>query len=81
MADRELKQVLIPDVLVGERVDSALSKLLGLSRTLIIDLIEAGDITKKSKRITKSQKVELGDHFEVLLPEVKVKGEIGRAHV
>ena len=74
MADRELKQVLIPEGLVGERVDSALSKLLGLSRTVIIDLIEVGDVTKKGKRITKSQKVELGEHFEVLLPEVKVKG-------
>ena len=59
MADRELKQVLIPEGLVGERVDSALSKLLGLSRTVIIDLIEVGDVAKKGKRITKSQKVEL----------------------
>ena len=74
MVDRELKQVLIPEGLDGERVDAALSRLLGISRNVITELIEANEVTKKGKPITKSNKVNSGEHFEVLLPEAKVAG-------
>ena len=76
MADRELKQILIPEGLVGERVDAALSRLLGISRTTVADLIDAGEVTKKGKSVTKSSKVEVGEHFEILLPEVKPVGQL-----
>lgn len=76
MANRELKQVLIPEGLAGERVDAALSRLLGISRTVVSELIELGEITKKGKPITKSAKVDVNEHFEVLLPEVKSIGKL-----
>lgn len=76
MADRELKQILIPEGLVGERVDAALSRLLGISRTTVADLIDAGEVTKKGKSVMKSSKVEVGEHFEILLPEVKPVGQL-----
>jgi 23S rRNA pseudouridine1911/1915/1917 synthase len=74
MAERELKQVFIPEGLEGERLDAALSRVLGISRTTITDLIDAGEVTKRGKSVTKSAKVETGEHFEVLLPAVKESG-------
>ncbi len=76
MAERELKQVIIPEGLVGERVDAALSRLLGISRTVVADLIDASEVNKRGKSVVKSLKVEAGDHFEVLLPAVKPTGEL-----
>ena len=74
MGNRELKQVLIPEGLEGERLDSALSRLLGVSRTSIADLIDSGEVTKKGAPVIKSSKVVTGEHFEILLPEVKPTG-------
>jgi 23S rRNA pseudouridine1911/1915/1917 synthase len=71
MAERELKQVLIPEGLAGERIDAALSRILGISRSVVADLIESGEINKKGKSVIKSEKVSTGEHFEVLMPEVK----------
>ena len=76
MAERELKQVIIPEGLDGERVDAALSRLLGISRTVVADLIDASEVNKRGKSVVKSLKVEAGDHFEVLLPAVKPTGEL-----
>ena len=44
MANRELKQILIPEGLDGERVDLAISRILGLSRSSVAELIEANEI-------------------------------------
>jgi 23S rRNA pseudouridine1911/1915/1917 synthase len=74
MANRELKQVFIPEGLDGERLDAALSRMLGISRTIVSELIEAGEVTKRGKEVVKSAKVTSGEHFEVLLPEVKPTG-------
>ena len=74
MGNRELKQVLIPEGLEGERLDAALSRLLGVSRTSIADLIDSGEVTKKGAPVIKSSKVVTGEHFEILLPEVKPTG-------
>lgn len=74
MGSRELKQVLIPEGLEGERIDAALSRLLGVSRTSIAELIDSGEVTKKGAPVTKSSKVATGEHFEILLPEVKPTG-------
>jgi 23S rRNA pseudouridine1911/1915/1917 synthase len=76
MAERELKQVIIPEGLDGERVDAALSRLLGISRTVVADLIDESEVNKRGKSVVKSLKVEAGDHFEVLLPAVKPTGEL-----
>lgn len=74
MASRELKQVLIPEGLDGERVDLALSRVLGLSRSSMVELIEANEVKKSGKVILKSERVATGEHFEILMPEVQVSG-------
>ena len=43
---REVRFVSIPEGLHQERVDAALSRLLGLSRSTVVTLIENGEITE-----------------------------------
>ena len=69
MAQRESKIISIPEGLAGERIDSALSRLLGLSRTVVASLIDSDDISLNGKVATKSDRVSTNDHIEVLLPE------------
>ena len=47
MSEREVRNLIIPEGLNQERVDAALSRLLGLSRNVIVGLIESDEeITK-----------------------------------
>ena len=41
---RELRTLSVPEGVEGERIDSALTRVLGLSRTSVVKLLEAGDI-------------------------------------
>jgi 23S rRNA pseudouridine1911/1915/1917 synthase len=67
--ERELKKVTIPDIEAGERIDVALTRCLGISRSIITKLIDDGDIKHRNKPVTKSEKVSTGQVIEVLLPE------------
>lgn len=69
MNSRESKTVTIPQMESGERIDVALCRCLGISRSIITRLIDDGDITYKGKPVTKSEKVSTGQVFQVLLPE------------
>ena len=51
MSSREVRNLSIPEGLNQERVDAALSRLLGLSRNVIVGLIESGEISKLGKPI------------------------------
>ena len=55
---RELKNVEIPLELDNERIDSALSRVLGFSRSVIVKLLDAGEITLGHRKLSKSDKVE-----------------------
>jgi 23S rRNA pseudouridine1911/1915/1917 synthase len=68
---RELKVVSIPDGLDQERVDAALSRLLGLSRSVVTTLIESGEITKSGRSVSKSDRVQSADLLEILMPPTK----------
>jgi 23S rRNA pseudouridine1911/1915/1917 synthase len=46
--------------------------MLGLSRSVIVDLIESGEISKSGKVVTKSDKVSTGDVLEILMPAAKL---------
>jgi 23S rRNA pseudouridine1911/1915/1917 synthase len=63
----EHKVVLIPDGLEGERVDAAIARLLGLSRTRIGDLISAGRVSLNGASVAKSDRVSSGEMLEVEL--------------
>ena len=42
MMARELRTLVVPEGVEGERVDSALTRVLGLSRTAVVRLLENG---------------------------------------
>ncbi len=69
---RQERVISIPEGLDQERVDAALARMLGLSRSVIVDLIESGEISKSGKVVTKSDKVSTGDVLEILMPAAKV---------
>jgi 23S rRNA pseudouridine1911/1915/1917 synthase len=66
---RELRTVLIPEGLDNERIDSALARILGLSRSVIVKLLEAEEVKLGHRILTKSDKVQSEQSITVLLPE------------
>lgn len=65
---RELRQLTVPEGVAGERIDSALTRVLGLSRTSIVKLLDDGDITTDNRAMQKSDRVAAGQIIEVLMP-------------
>lgn len=63
---------LVPDGLAGERVDAAASRMTGVSRSRIAELIESGGVQLNGRVVTKSDRVAAGDMLEVELTEPKV---------
>ena len=76
MSKREIRNLVIPEGLHQERVDAALSRLLGLSRNVIVGLIESGEISKSGKAVGKSDRVASGDQIEILLPAAKGEAKL-----
>ncbi|MEY3635898.1 MAG: hypothetical protein RL147_327 [Actinomycetota bacterium] len=68
MIQRELRTLSVPEGVAGERIDSALTRVLGLSRTSVVKLLEDGDITTNGKVMPKSERVTAGQVIEVLMP-------------
>lgn len=66
---RETKTVEIPEGLDNERIDSALARILGLSRSVIVKLLESKEISLGHRILGKSDKVQSGQVITVLLPE------------
>jgi 23S rRNA pseudouridine1911/1915/1917 synthase len=65
----EQKVVLVPEGLNGERVDAAIARMLGLSRSQVVGLIEAGRVLVDGATITKSDRVSVGSMLEVELAD------------
>ena len=76
MSEREFRNLIIPEGLNQERVDAALSRLLGLSRNVIVGLIESDEISKDGKAVGKSDRVISGDQLEVLMPAAKGEAKL-----
>ena len=68
MDSRELRTLAVPEGVAGERIDSALTRVLGLSRTAVVKLLEDGDITTSGHAMLKSERVGAGQIIEVRLP-------------
>jgi 23S rRNA pseudouridine1911/1915/1917 synthase len=65
----EARSLHVPDGLEGERVDAALARLFGLSRSGAADIIAAGDVLLDGREVaTKSERVQAGAWLEVTLP-------------
>ena len=58
----------VPGGLAGERVDAAIARMFGLSRTKAADLVASGDVHLDGVRPAKSERVEEGAFLEVTLP-------------
>ncbi len=69
---REFRSLAIPEGVDGERVDSALTRVLGLSRTVIARLLDLGEITMQGKPMLKSEKVQAGQVIDILMPDTFV---------
>ena len=66
---RESKSVEIPEGLDNERIDSALARVLGLSRSVIVKLLEAEEVKLGHRVLNKSDRVEKDQTISILLPE------------
>jgi 23S rRNA pseudouridine1911/1915/1917 synthase len=72
--------VYVPEGLDGERLDSALARMFGFSRTGAAELIATGDVLVDGKPAAKSDRVTAGTELTVTLPpspgaELAVKAE------
>lgn len=65
----QVRSLPVPDGLAGERVDAAVARLLGLSRTRVAELAESGDITLDGVPVGKSHRLTPGAWLEVQLPD------------
>ncbi|HET7303153.1 MAG TPA: RluA family pseudouridine synthase [Segeticoccus sp.] len=65
----EVRTLPVPSGLEGERVDAALARLFGLSRTRAADLAATGSVLVDQRPVGKSHRVRAGDWLEVTLPE------------
>jgi 23S rRNA pseudouridine1911/1915/1917 synthase len=65
----ERKVLLVPDGLDGERVDAAVARMLGLSRSQVVELIGTGRVLLDGGTISKSDRVNVGSMLEVELAD------------
>ena len=63
---------LVPDGLAGERVDAAASRMTGVSRSRVAELLAEGLVRLNGEVVAKSARVAGGDMLELELPDPKV---------
>jgi 23S rRNA pseudouridine1911/1915/1917 synthase len=70
MTDRRILQV--PDGLDGLRVDAAVARLFGLSRTSAASIADAGNVSLDGLLRSRSDRVKAQAWLEIVLPEARV---------
>jgi 23S rRNA pseudouridine1911/1915/1917 synthase len=68
MSEGEQRVLLVPEGLAGERVDAALARLFGFSRTRAADLVGRGLVHVDGAGVAKSDRVGAGAMLEVTIP-------------
>jgi len=66
----EQRVVLIPEGLAGERVDTAMARMFGVSRTRAADLIAQGNVQLDGAEVGKSDRVHPGAMLDVTIPKL-----------
>jgi len=66
----EQRTVTVPDGLAGERVDAAIARMFGLSRTRAAELIRTGHVAVDGQPPAKSDRVEPGSMLDVSIPSL-----------
>ena len=74
--EREKRAIQIDQAQDGQRVDTALAKALELSRSVVADLLNAGEVLQGKKPLSKSDRVSAGDRLTVLMPAIYVPLEL-----
>ena len=70
----------MPDGLEGERVDAAISRMFGFSRTKAAELAAAGKVQVDGSVVGKSERVHGGAWLEVEMPQARrARPDRGRA--
>ena len=64
----ERRTVTVPDGLAGERVDAAIARMFGLSRTRAAELVVSGHVSVDGAPPAKSDRVEAGAMLDVAIP-------------
>ena len=64
----EQRTVFVPDGLAGERVDAAMARMFGFSRTKAADLISQGLVLVDGGAVGKSDRVHAGSMLDVTIP-------------
>jgi 23S rRNA pseudouridine1911/1915/1917 synthase len=67
----DARTLFVPEGLEGERVDTALSRLFGVSRTKAAELAGSGTVQVNHRAVGKSERVSAGDLLEVALPRAE----------
>ncbi|MDO4911131.1 MAG: RluA family pseudouridine synthase [Corynebacterium sp.] len=65
----EHRSLPVPPGLEGLRVDAGVSKLLGMSRSSVADLVTGGHVLLDGRTVTKSERLVEGSFLEVTLPD------------
>jgi len=68
MTTPEMRQLAVPEGLDGERLDAALARMFGLSRSRAAELIGDGLVLLDGRTAAKSDRVLAGDPLQVTLP-------------
>ena len=63
---------LVPDGLAGERVDAAASRMTGVSRSMVAELVAEGLVRLNGEVVSKSARVGAGDLLELEIPAPRV---------
>ncbi|MDY4493168.1 RluA family pseudouridine synthase [Schaalia hyovaginalis] len=69
MSDTRLLPV--PDALIGDRVDAALARMLGMPRAQVAGLVEDGLVLVNGRTALKSTRLSASDLIEVTIPALK----------
>lgn len=70
MSESEVRSISAPEGVDGERLDSALARMLGFSRTAVAEMAEIGAISINGREVNKSHRVNAGDLIEVVINTV-----------
>jgi 23S rRNA pseudouridine1911/1915/1917 synthase len=68
VSSTDYRSLHVPDGLAGERVDSAIAQMFGLSRSRAADLIARDLVQVDGSSVSKSDRVLPGAHLEVTIP-------------
>lgn len=68
MTGHDNRVVSVPEGMAGERIDTALARMFGFSRTRAAELVAAGHVTMNGNAVAKSERVVPGSLLDVDIP-------------